>query len=33
MLQISYKSIAIFTTGIGVGLWIPLLLNLLSWYI
>ena len=33
MLQISYKSIAIFVTGIGVGLWIPLLLNLLSWYI
>ena len=32
-LRIKYKTILIFGFGIGFGLWIPLLLNLLSWHI
>ena len=31
--KIRVKSVLIFGFGVGFGLWIPLLLNLLSWYI
>jgi len=33
MIKISYRSLAIFSVGIAVGLWVVPLLNLLSWYI